>query len=89
MRIRPAYYYGAVSASSREGQSVSLDSLGLLRFVQPSIMVQEAYYRLTDSFRRRARNLETESLTLTALRDMLLPKLIAGELRVQKSDRDS
>lgn len=87
MRIRPAYFYSAVSASSREGQSVSLEGLGLLSFVQPSKAAQEAYYRVTDSICRRVRSLENESRTLADLRDTLLPKLISGDLRVQNAEK--
>jgi type I restriction enzyme S subunit len=82
MRVSPAYYYGAVSASSREGQSVSLDALGMLNFVQPSRVAQEAYHKLTSPFLCRAHSVEKESLILAALREALLPKLISGELRI-------
>ena len=87
MRIRSAYFYGAVSASSREGQSVSLDALGQLRIVQPSNVVQDAYYHWTETLHIRARALDRETSTLAALRDTLLPKLISGELRIKDAER--
>ena len=43
MRLAPSYYYNAISASSREGQSVSSEGLGHLRFAQPSAPVQDAF----------------------------------------------
>jgi type I restriction enzyme S subunit len=87
MRIRSNYFYNAVSASSREGQSVSSGALGLLRFVQPSTSAQLAYYRMTANLRARQENLQTESHTLSSLSDTLLPKLISGELRVKDAEK--
>jgi|CXWL01.1.fsa_nt_gi type I restriction enzyme S subunit len=82
MRMRPAYFYNALSASSREGQSISLEGLGVLCFVQPSKAAQEAYCRVMDPLSSRARGLENESHTLTALRDALLPELVSGKIRI-------
>jgi len=83
MRLQPNYFYNAVSASSREGQSVSTEGLGLLRFVQPAPAVQDAFYRITDPLSGRINALQEQSRSLIALRDTLLPKLTSGELRLK------
>ena len=87
MRIRSNYFYNAVSAGSREGQSIASDALGLLRFVQPSAAAQRAYYRVTAGRQPRLAALQAESGILAALRDTLLPKLISGELRVKDTEQ--
>lgn len=87
MRIHSSYFYNAISSSSREGQSISSDGLGLLRFVQPGMAVQKAFYSVTEPLLSRAKNAESESRTLADLRDALLPKLISGDLRLKNAER--
>ena len=89
IRLRPEYYYNAVSASSREGQSVSAEGLGLLRFVQPPRSVQNSFYRVTGPISARMNELREESNTLAALRDALLPRLISGEVRLDPEKTQS
>jgi type I restriction enzyme S subunit len=80
--MRSSYFYNAISASSREGQSISSDGLGLLKFVQPGAAAQNAFYVAMEPLLTRAKSSQSESRTLAALCDTLLPKLISGELRV-------
>ena len=87
MRLHPNYYYGSVSASSREGQSISSQGLALLRCVQPPIEMQELFYRITNPILTRVRVASKESGTLVGIRDSLLPKLISGELRVPDAEK--
>ncbi|MFZ5625064.1 MAG: restriction endonuclease subunit S [Gemmatimonadota bacterium] len=87
MRTRSGYYYNAISGSSREGQSISAEALGQLRFVQPATAVQNEFYCVTEPLCIRANLLQSESRTLAALRDTLLPKLISGELRVKDAEK--
>ena len=87
MRLQANRFYMAVAASSREGQSISAEGLGLLRLVLPPRNVQQAFYSFDDGFGARDRAIELESRTLAALRDALLPKLISGELRVGDAAR--
>jgi len=87
MRFKATYFYMAVSASSREGQSVSSEGLGLLRVVVPPRGIQNAFYSFDTRFTERIAAMEVESRTLAALRDALLPKLISGELRVRDAER--
>jgi type I restriction enzyme S subunit len=86
MRMRSSYFYNAISSSSREGQSISSDGLGLLKFVQPGAATQNAFYVAVEPLLSRTNSLQGESRTLAALRDTLLPKLISGELRVKDVD---
>ncbi len=83
MRLRSEYYYLAVSASSREGQSISQDALRELKVVLPNITIQQKLYDLVDILTLRSKHLLAEIRTLAAQRDALLPKLISGELRVE------
>jgi type I restriction enzyme S subunit len=87
MRLKASYFYTAVSASSREGQSVSSDGLKLLRVVVPPRAMQEACYLIDSAFNERIIAIKVESRTLAALRDTLLPKLISGEMRVKDAER--
>ena len=82
MRQRPAYFFNAVSSSSREGQSISSDALGRLLVLQPARAVQDAFYELTKPYQQLRIAKELESETLATLRDTLLPKLLSGELSV-------
>lgn len=86
MRMRSSYFYTAISASSREGQSVSTDGLGLLKFVRPEPAVQNMFYLVTEPLRTRAKSLQSETHTLAAIRDTLLPKLLSGEVRVGEAE---
>jgi type I restriction enzyme S subunit len=46
-----------------------------------------AYFRIAEPALARAAISEEQSHTLAALRDALLPKLIAGELRINDAER--
>lgn len=81
MRLNSMYYYNAVSASSREGQSISTNGLGLLRFVSPPRPVQDAFYSIDCTFRGKMERLAIECRVLSALRDALLPGLIGGDIQ--------
>lgn len=87
MRMRPNYYYKAVSASSREGQSISSEGLGRLRFLQPNTSIQNAFYAATQALVSRADNATRESSVLADVRDTLLPRLISGEIRVKDAEK--
>ena len=87
MRIHTNYFYGAISASSREGQAISSDALGLLNIVRPTDAVQKAFYTVLDPFLSQVNNLQKKSRILATQRDALLPKLISGELRAKNAER--
>ena len=86
MRSRPNYYYGAVSASSREGQAVSTDSLLGLLVVVPPADLQAAFYETANKLDAAMVSCDRQARTLAALRDTLLPKLLSGEVRVPEAE---
>ncbi len=55
--------------------------------VAPSISVMEAIDRLSRPLYRKVVEHERESRNLAALRDVLLPKLISGEIRIRNAER--
>jgi len=85
IRMRSGYFFNALSASSREGQSVSSDGLGRLRFVQPSSAVQVAFYEVTEGILQQSKCLQQESRSLVSLRDELIPRLLSGEITIPVS----
>lgn len=87
MRLHPNYYYNAVSASSREGQAISSDGLGRLKFVRPTNAAQQAFYSTTAPFITRIEHGLSEYYTLCALRDTLLPRLISGQIRAKDAEK--
>ena len=87
MRLKIDYYYGAVSASSREGQSISVAALEDLRMVCPPKEVQLGFYRLADNFKRQTERLATSAEALSGLQDALLPGLVSGEVGVHDADK--
>lgn len=58
-----------------------------ISMVQPSDKVLQSFEKSTQTILRQSLQLKTESRTLAALRDTLLPKLISGELRVPDAER--
>jgi len=55
--------------------------------ILPSHQTLDSFSRSVAGLKRRAHSLASESATLAALRDTLLPKLISGELRVKDAER--
>jgi type I restriction enzyme, S subunit len=85
--IKPQYYYQAVSASSREGQSISQKSLLGLKVLVPTDSVLEKFNSLELQLWEKRGLLTQENKVLSELRDTLLPKLISGELRVPDAEK--
>ena len=82
MRLRSEYFYLAVSASSREGQSISQDALYGLKISLPDVAIQQCLYETVQKLSPHSNHLSLETTPLTTLRDTLLPKLVSGEVRV-------
>lgn len=85
---RKEYFFNAVSASSREGQSISTDSLGYLKFVQPPKGVQKMLAETMQPLVGRIELILKKIDTLCILRDILLPRLISGQLRIPEALED-
>ena len=84
---RPQYYYQAVSASSREGQSISQDKLLNLKILSPTSTVLSTFNLTIAPLSERCELLLEENHLLSELRDTLLPKLISGELRIPDAEK--
>jgi hypothetical protein len=54
----------------------------------PSAKVQTELATMFDLFANRIATAKEESRTLAALRDLLLPKLLSGELRIRDAERE-
>ncbi len=66
--------------------ALNVKSIPKLRFVRPSWEIAESFEKLTRPLRRRMEHNLSESRTLAALRDSLLPKLLSGELSVNERE---
>ena len=80
MRLHSEYFYLAVSASSREGQSISQDALYGLKVSLPTIALQHHLTHLIERLSLRSAHSLKENDRLGILRDTLLPKLVSGEV---------
>ena len=82
--LRSDGYWKLVSERGAGTTRASLNAKVLSEFplVVPSVSVADAFEGQIASLRARVIVNASESRTLTALRDTLLPKLVAGELRM-------
>ena len=85
MRLQSEYFYLAVSSSSREGQSISQEVLYGLQVTLPAIAIQQLLYQTIERISLRAVHGLMENRKLGSLRDVLLPKLISGEIKMDSS----
>jgi type I restriction enzyme S subunit len=79
MRARHDYYYGLVSASSREGQAVSMGSFQHIVTFIPTLSIQHAWIRFITQIESSQQQFNSQSRTLASLRDTLLTKLMRGD----------
>lgn len=78
---------GMVTGTSKSHQRATPDSIFRVSAVLPSSAAVAAFDSQAESMLRRALEARSESRTLAALRDTLLPKLISGELRVPAAEQ--
>jgi type I restriction enzyme S subunit len=76
-----------VTGTSKSHQRAQVDSILNLAVVVPPSSVVAVFDRSADSLLARTLECRSESRTLAALRDALLPKLISGEIRVKDAER--
>lgn len=76
-----------VTGTSGSHQRVKPESLLAMRVITPPTHVAAQFAGLAAPFLSRVPHCLTESQTLAALRDVLLPKLISGEIRVGEAER--
>ena len=67
--------------------ALNVRSIPKLRFVCPTRDIVENFEHTARPWRARMEKLLGESRTLAILRDILLPKLISGELRARDAER--
>ena len=79
--------FGAFEADGTVFGSISKKDFHAIRCVAPLARVVDAYERIAAPLADGIEIATTESSTLAALRDTLLPKLISGELRVPDAER--
>lgn len=59
-----------------------------LKTIEPTVAVLKAFDELVEPMDRKIRNNELENRTLIKTRDLLLPKLMSGEIRVGEAERE-
>jgi type I restriction enzyme, S subunit len=67
--------------------SLNVRNIPRLRSVVPPQPVLEAFERVCRPLRTKMEHNQEENLTLTALRDTLLPKLLSGEIRLREAEK--
>jgi type I restriction enzyme S subunit len=77
---------GLVTGTSKSHQRAQVDSILNLAVVVPPSPIVSAFDHCAAGLLARTLECRRESLTLSALRDTLLPKLISGQLRVKDAD---
>jgi type I restriction enzyme S subunit len=81
-----SHYWDRMSSGSTM-PLVNLTHIKSAPVLIPPVRVQKAYGTIAQMFYARIHAAYSESRTLTALRDTLLPKLISGELRVKEAEK--
>ncbi|MFN3280039.1 MAG: restriction endonuclease subunit S, partial [Paracoccus hibiscisoli] len=66
---------------------VSNGDIAKVGIVWPGHAIISAFSNALVAFMRKAESNERESRTLAALRDLLLPRLMSGEVRVAEAER--
>jgi type I restriction enzyme, S subunit len=83
MRMKMGYYYQQlINPSSREGQSVSAKLFIKTAVIVPPKDILKSYYAIHNSIFNSIDHNTQESETLVKIRELLLPKLISGEIQI-------
>lgn len=86
-RHAPFKAHAISSMSGTSGrQRVQLDSLATWELVVPNQSVSEAFGNVVEPLRASIARAHAEIRVLTELRDLLLPRLISGKLRVEDAE---
>jgi type I restriction enzyme S subunit len=64
-------------------QSLDFNNFALIKIVYPKIEVVNSFNIIFDNFKEKIKITNKENLNLSELRDLLLPKLMSGEIEVQ------
>lgn len=74
---------GASGGTSGSHQRINPQDIFNLTLLKPSEILVERFDKITNEYWKKIKNNQTQILTLTQLRDTLLPKLMSGEVRVK------
>ncbi|MGO7375051.1 restriction endonuclease subunit S [Rhizobium ruizarguesonis] len=77
---------GLVTGTSKSHQRVSPKALTQLESVVPERELVECCTQMSAPFLKRVQQIQEENRTLAATRDLLLPKLMSGEIRLSEAD---
>lgn len=78
---------GLVTGTSKSHQRAQVESILNLGVVMPSSSIVAAFDHLIGEVLARALKCRREAQTLARVRDILLPKLISGELRIKDAEK--
>jgi len=81
-RFNMPYYMDILKPGAREGKPIDRDYLLSKHLLVPDIAVQRAFLATIKPWSDKIKANDSQSRTLAALRDTLLPKLLSGELSV-------
>ncbi len=76
------YIIGCAQGAASQA-SITLDSIREFKFLLPSIELLNSFYNLTYSIWELVNNLSIKNISISQTRDLLLPKLISGEIDVE------
>jgi type I restriction enzyme S subunit len=77
----------ALAEGSTGQTELSRTRLGALLVTVPPISIQAKFDAIIDPFRAHVTVNEMQSVTLAAIRDTLLPKLLSGGLRIRDAEK--
>ena len=82
MKANHYHFKDLIKPASREGQGIDKNALMQKTILVPPKDVLEKYYHMEHKLIEMAHNALEESLRLAEIRDILLPKLMSGEIDV-------
>lgn len=74
-------YWKSISAGSTR-PTITLNDVKDILIIYPPDEIMKQYYLIADAFFETMEKNEIESMTLSKIRDLLLPKLMSGKIRV-------
>lgn len=97
-RARTSFVYHTLSGSVGQQMAaelnngsaqpnVSVTSLSAYPVLAPTVACQDAFASMAEPLLGRVEDYRTASVTLSAVRDTLLPKLLSGDLRIPEAEK--
>ncbi len=82
-----AFDYRTLVSTSSIATAVNSESIRDINILLPEKALQRAYENQVSPLLERIRFNVDESKTLAKLRDLVLPKLVSGELKLRKTEK--